>query len=136
MNKVILIGRLAKEPDLRYTPNGHAACNFTLAVSKFDKEKEADFIQCVCWNKVAENLAKYKVKGEQIAIEGRLEVYSYEKDGQKRWGTHVNANHIEYIGNNGKSACNANDNRCTTNETINDKSFGQTVEFADSDLPF
>lgn len=144
MNKVVLIGRLTKDPDLRYTPNGAAVCNFTVACDKRDKEgnKDADFIQCTTWNKTAENLAKYKAKGDQIAIEGALEVSSYEKDGQKRWITQVNAHTIEFIGGGKNNGGNNTDNAGGWNASNNDYTadgampYGQPVEFRDSDLPF
>lgn len=139
MNRVILIGRLAKDPDLRYTPNGHAVANFTLAVSKRDKDKGADFIQCTAWNRTAENLAKYKVKGDQIAIEGVLEVSSYEKDGQKRWVTQVNAHTIEFVGSGKNNGGNNAGERSASNNGYDAGGampYGQPVEFRDSDLPF
>lgn len=86
MNKVILIGRLTADPELRYTPSGAAVCSFRIAVDRpFNSqsgEREADFINIVVWNKAAENTAKYMSKGRQIAVEGRLQIRSY--DGQRR----------------------------------------------------
>lgn len=81
MNKVILIGRLTADPELRYTPSGAAVCSFRIAVDRpFNSqsgEREADFINIVVWNKAAENTAKYMSKGRQIAVEGRLQIRSY-----------------------------------------------------------
>lgn len=103
MNKVILIGRLTRDPELRYTPSGAAVCNFTIAVDRpFNSqtgEKEADFIDIVVWNKSAENVAKYMTKGRQIAVEGRLQIRSYDgNDGQRHWRTEVVANQVEFLG--------------------------------------
>ena len=135
MNKVILIGRLTKAPDLRYTPNGAAVCNFTVACDKRDKEgnKDADFIDCVTWNKSAENLAKYMSKGRQIAVEGRVDVSSYEKDGQRRWKTQIVCNNVEFLGsgNGGGNSAQAN-----AKPQMQGGQWGQPVEFSDADLPW
>ena len=98
MNTVILIGRLTKDPDLRYTPNGVAVCKFTLAVDRaFSKEKEADFIPIVVWQKLAENCANYLGKGRLVAVSGRLQIRTYEKDGQKRYITEVVAGEVKFL---------------------------------------
>lgn len=102
MNKIFLIGRLTKEPELKYTPSGAAVCSFTLAVNRHftsqDGEREADFIPIVVWNKVAENCAKYLSKGHQAAIEGRLQIRSFDgSDGQRRWITEVVADNVEFL---------------------------------------
>lgn len=135
MNKVILIGRLTKDPDLRYTPNGAAVCNFTVACDKRDKDgnKDADFIDCVVWNKSAENLAKYMSKGRQIAVEGRVDVSSYEKDGQRRWKTQIVCNNVEFLGsgNGGGNSAQAN-----AQPQMQGGQWGQPVEFSDADLPW
>lgn len=102
MNKVILIGRLAVDPTIRYTQSGTAVANYSLAVNrKFTKdgEREADFITCVAWNKTAEFIANYFKKGQEMALEGRLQVRSYETDeGQKRWVTEVVVEQVEFVG--------------------------------------
>ena len=103
MNKVILIGRLTADPELRYTPSGAAVCSFRIAVDRpFNSqsgEREADFINIVVWNKAAENTAKYMSKGRQIAVEGRLQIRSYDgNDGQRRWVTEVVADRVEFLG--------------------------------------
>lgn len=101
MNKILLIGRLVRDPELRYTQSGIAVANFNLAVNRrFAKEGEqqADFIQCVVWNKVAENVAKYLSKGSQVALEGRIQTSSYDdKDGVKRYRTEVVAENVEFL---------------------------------------
>ena len=94
MNKVLLIGRLTKDPELRYTQSGTAVASFTLAVnrrfSNQSGEREADFINCVAWQKSAEFVANYFRKGQQMALEGRLQVRSYDgNDGQRRWVTDI-----------------------------------------------
>jgi single-strand DNA-binding protein len=100
MNHIVLIGRLTRDPELRYTPNGVAVANFDLAVNRpGSKEKEVDFIRIIAWQKTAENCANYLKKGRQVAIEGRLQIRSYDdKDGQKKQITEVVANHVEFLG--------------------------------------
>jgi single-strand DNA-binding protein len=111
MNNVTLVGRLVKDVDLRQTQSGKSVASFTIAVNKkFAKEGEAqaDFINIVVWGKPAENVAKYKKKGNVVGIIGRLETRSYEKDGKNVWVTEVNASDIDFIVNeqsgNGNSA--------------------------------
>ncbi|MDO4280894.1 MAG: single-stranded DNA-binding protein [Peptococcaceae bacterium] len=154
MNKVILIGRLVADPELRYTPSGAAVCNFRIAVDRpFNSqsgEREADFIDIVVWNKSAENVAKYMSKGRQIAVDGRLQIRSYEgNDGQRRWRTEVVADRVEFLGGgNGGGGNNGGYAQPQHNESIaqpapraannNDAlgSFGTEVSFSDEDLPF
>ena len=99
MNTVILIGRLTRDPELRYTNSGHAVANFTLAVDRpFSKEKETDFIPIIVWQKQAENCANYLFKGSQVAVEGRLQVRGYEdKQGNKRSATEVVASSVQFL---------------------------------------
>ena len=102
MNKVILIGRLTKDPELRYTPgNGTAVTTLTLAIDNYNSktgEKSADFIPVVIWGKQAENTAQYMSKGSQIAISGRITTRSYDaKDGTKRYVTEVVADNFQML---------------------------------------
>ena len=102
-NKVVLIGRLTKDAELRFAPGtGNAVANFTLAVDKFNKhtgQKEADFIPCVVWGKQAESLSNYCSKGSQISIVGRIQTRSYDaQDGTKRYTTDVAVERFEFIG--------------------------------------
>jgi single-strand DNA-binding protein len=85
LNRVILIGRVVAQPDLRYTQNGKAVANFRLAVDRRGKNDEADFIPIVAWERLAEICGEFLTKGKLVAIEGRLQTRTYEtKDGQKR----------------------------------------------------
>lgn len=102
MNKVILMGRLTKEPDVRYTQTGKVVCQFTLAVDRpfkdVDGNKETDFIQVVVWGKIAELVGNSCIKGHRLLVEGRLQIRSYDaKDGTKRWVTEIIANSVEFI---------------------------------------
>ena len=109
MNNVVLIGRLTRDPELRYIPSGQAVCNFSLAVDKNlakDKKQEmesrnqptADFVNIVVWGKSAENCANYLVKGRLVGVQGRLQSGSYEaKDGTKRYTMDVVAQNVEFL---------------------------------------
>lgn len=152
MNKVVLIGRLSRDPELRYTSNNTPVCQINVAISRpvaQGHEPETDFINVTVWNKQAENLVKYVKKGNQIAIEGRIQTRSYDnEEGKKVYVTEVLANHVEFIGNNSNKT---NDNQTQTQdnktsytaEEIDNmpsddpfSSFGQKVELTDDMLPF
>lgn len=99
MNTVSLIGRFARDPELRYSQNGTAICNFVLAVrNPFSKENEADFIRCVAWGNVAELVAEKQEKGNMIGVDGRIATRSYENnEGNTVYVTEVNVNSIHFI---------------------------------------
>lgn len=134
MNHVVLIGRLTKEPELRFTQNGSPHCTFTLAVDRIsgkDTEKTADFINCQVWGSQAENFAKYMDKGRQVAVEGRIQVDCMERDGQRSWYTKVVCQRIEYLG----GAKDGSDKQ-EKQPKLTDTDFGEEVSFSDEDLPF
>lgn len=102
LNKVILIGRLTKDPELRYTTNGVAVCQFTLAVDRpfanQNGEREADFLPVVAWRQTAEACANYVKKGQQVAVDGRIQTRSYENnEGRKVYITEVIAESIQFL---------------------------------------
>ena len=102
MNTVVLIGRLVRDPEFKYTQNGNVVTTFTLAVDRPFKnqngEKETDFIPIVTWNKLAENCDKHLGKGRLVAVEGRLQIRNYEtQDGQKRKVAEVVANSVQFL---------------------------------------
>ena len=106
MNKAILIGRLTRDPELRTTPTGRNVCQFSVAVNRTytnaNGEREADFINCVVWDKQAENLVKYQKKGNQIAVDGRIQTRNYEdKDGKRVYVTEILANNISFLDSKG-----------------------------------
>lgn len=136
MNKVILIGRLTKDPELRFTPNGSPFCGFTLAVNRPTREdgsRSADFINCQVWGSQAENLAKYTSKGRQIAVEGSIRVDSSEENGERKWYTKVSAFRIEYLGSVSKESDHAENGQ---SKKLSAGKFGTEVSFSDEDLPF
>lgn len=91
MNKVILMGRLTREPEVRYSDGAEplTVARYTLAVNRRFKKEEADFIPCVAFGKTGEFAEKYFKKGQLVAITGRLQVRSWDKDGERRWSTDV-----------------------------------------------
>lgn len=99
MNKVILIGRLVADPEIRYTQSGKAVASYRLAVDrpfKQDGQQEADFINCVAWGKTGEFAGNYLRKGTKIAVEGRIQTGSYEKDGVKHYTTDIVVDRHEF----------------------------------------
>lgn len=102
LNTIILIGRLTRDPELRYTASGVAVCHFTLAVDRpFNNQKgerEADFIDIVCWRQEGERVAQYLAKGRLAAVQGRLQIRSYETpDGQRRRVAEVVADTVRFL---------------------------------------
>ncbi|RNF39924.1 single-stranded DNA-binding protein [Planococcus salinus] len=102
INRVVLVGRLTKDPDLRYTPSGVAVARFTLAVnrtfSNAQGEREADFINCTVWRKQAENTANFLKKGSLAGVEGRIQTGSYEgQDGKRVYTTEVVADSVQFL---------------------------------------
>ena len=132
MNKVILIGRLTKDPELRYAAgSGTAVCKFTLAVQRPFKKDETDFINCVAFGKAAETINQYMAKGRQLAVTGSIRTGSYDaQNGTKRYTTDINVDGFEFIGN---SQGNSNAPQ-EENAPGNDSGFGEPVY--QDDLPF
>src|SRR5690606_41184020 len=101
MNVVALVGRLVRDPELRYTPQGVAVGSFTLAVDRpftsSQGEREADFIDVVVWRKLAETVAQHLQKGRLVAVHGRLQIRSYEHDGQRRRAAEVVASEVRFL---------------------------------------
>lgn len=102
INRVVLVGRLTKDVDLKYTPSGVAMARFTLAVNRTftnqQGEKEADFINCLVWRKQAENAANYLSKGSLAGVEGRIQTGSYEgQDGKRVYTTDVVADSVQFL---------------------------------------
>lgn len=98
MNNVILLGRLTKDPELKYTQSGKAFTKFTLAVNRDYVKDEADFINCIAWDKRAETISEYLRKGRQIAIQGRMSVRSYkDKEEQTKWITEVIVDKFNFV---------------------------------------
>ena len=97
MNLVTLIGRLTRDPELKYSQSGKAFCKFSVAVTREYNRDEADFINCVAWDKRAETIAEYLRKGRRVALQGRLSVRSYEQNGETKWITEVIVDKFDFI---------------------------------------
>lgn len=152
MNKVILIGRLTRDPEMRTTTSGISSTSFTVAVNRNftnqSGEREADFINCVAWRRQAENIAKYCTKGTQVAIDGRIQTRSYDApDGTRRYVTEVVADNVTFLSTrNGSTPSFSNDNdnyvgqsnNVETTDISEDpfKDFGDDLTLSDDDLPF
>ncbi|MDN6167572.1 MAG: single-stranded DNA-binding protein [Lactococcus lactis] len=155
INNVVLVGRLTKDPDLRYTQSGTAVANFTLAVNRTftnqDGEREADFINCVIWRKAAENLANMVGKGAQIGVTGRIQTRNYEnKEGQRVFVVEVVAENFQMLesrnkqngqnnANTGASNNNANEhsrNQQNSTQSNTDPFGGSSIDVTDDFLPF
>lgn len=152
MNRVVLIGRLTKDPELRFTPgNGTAVATFTLAVDRRfskDGQKEADFIPIVVWGKQAESTANYMSKGKLIGISGRVQTRNYEaKDGTRRYVTEIVADEVQFLEWGGKSQGTNNnmdsqsDNfgnaQQSSNQSFNENNYGEDITpVDDGDIPF
>lgn len=158
MNKVFLIGRLTRDPELRYTGNNTPVATFSLAVNRpftsQSGEREADFINIVVWRKQAENVKNYLNQGSQVAVEGRIQVRNYDdNNGQKRYVTEVIADNVEFLGS--KSSANNSNNTGSSNngptpydfgnvpepkgtdvESNPFADFGSSIEISDDELPF
>ena len=137
LNKVILIGRLTRDPELRYTPNtGTAVGSFTLAVNRIGgKQEETDFIDIVVWGKQAENCAQYLSKGSLAAVDGRLQIRSYEtKEGQKRRVAEVVAFSVQFLS--GKSSTGDPNDRSLPERRNFDEFAGSDTITEDEDVPF
>ncbi len=161
MNKVILIGRLARDPEMRTTASGTQVTRFTIAVQRpftgTSGDRGADFINCVAWRRQAENIARYCTKGTQVAVDGRIQTGSYDgQDGTRRYTTDIIADNVTFLGSR-----NSNDaNNFVPNESFGDpmpsyqddyntseaptanigedpfKDFGEEIALSDDDLPF
>ena len=158
MNKAILIGRLTRDPELRTTPTGRNVCQFAIAVNRTytnaSGEREADFINCVVWDKQAENLSRYQKKGNQIAVEGRIQTRNYDdKDGKKVYVTEILATNISFLDAKGTGTTgnvfsslpeppmqeeSIMPERVETVSVEKDpfEAFGDSIEISDNDLPF
>ena len=129
MNNVSLVGRLCADPILTYSQGGVALCKFTLAVDRpFSKEKQADFLPCLCFKATAENTANYLAKGSKAGVTGSIQTSTWEKDGVKHYKTEILADRVEFMDSKPKGE---------QNSPPSASSFGHEVNLDDSgDIPF
>ena len=137
MNKCILIGYLASDPELRTTQSGITQCSFRLAVQRrymsANGEREADFIQIICWRQTAENCARYLTKGSRAAVDGSIQTRSYTaQDGTKRYVTEVIADSVEFLSTREAGTSSAAPVRM---EPTHQMGF-QEIDIDDPELPF
>lgn len=137
LNRAILVGRLTRDPELRYAGEGTATASFTLAVNRQFKnkqgEREADFINCVIWRKAAETFCNYTHKGSQVAVDGRIQTRNYENsEGNKVYVTEIVVENFSFLdggsGSEGRSKASSKSDPFAGN--------GQTIEISDDSLPF
>ncbi|ARW24285.1 single-stranded DNA-binding protein [Pediococcus acidilactici] len=147
INRTVLVGRLTKDPEIRYTQSGMAVANFTMAVNRqftnANGEREADFISCIVWRKAAENFCNFTHKGSLVGIDGRIQTSSYEKEGQRVYATQVVVDSFSLLEpkqqsqqrgqqSNASDALHNNFGQPTNNYSQNNNDFG----IDDNDLPF
>lgn len=137
MNTWVGVGRLTRDPELRYTQSGKEVASFTLAIDRrrsADGKQQADFIPCIAWEKTAEVISQYATKGQKIAIEGRIQTRSYEaQDGSKRYVTEVVVQSMEFCES--KREATSGGTSSTTSPVQQDM-FGGSRAASDSDIPF
>lgn len=151
VNKVIILGRLGQDPEMKYTPGGMAVCNFTLATSESwadksgQKQERTEWHRIVVWGKLAELCNQYLTKGRQAYVEGSLQTRSWDdKNGQKRYTTEINAKTIQFIGGAATTGAGANANAGRENSapTYDSSMMNQDYEittdtnFTSDDIPF
>ena len=156
INRVVLVVRLTRDPDLRYTSNGTAVASFTLAVNRqftnSQGEREADFINCVIWRKSAENFSNFTKKGSLVGVDGRLQSRSYDnQQGQKVYVTEVVVDNFSllesksstqdrnYSNDSDQNNSNLNNNTKSDKSSTKEDPFAdssETIDISDDDLPF
>lgn len=159
MNKVFLIGRLTRDPELRYTSSNIPTASFSIAVNRNftnqNGEREADFINIVVWRKQAENVKNYLTKGSQVAIDGRIQTRTYDaQDGSKRYVTEVIADNVQFLDSKGSNGTVGGGqsmdgptpydfeqpvpSASSTTDVSSDPfaDFGASIEISDDELPF
>ena len=153
MNKVLLVGRLTRDPELRTTPSGMAVARFTIAVSQAftnkNGERGADFINCSAWGRQAANISKYCQKGSLVSAEGRIRTGSYDaQDGTKRYTTEVVCDTVNFLSSKNVGSVGSKDDfmpdvdmmsmPMETADLTEDpfKSFGEEITLSSDDLPF
>lgn len=143
-NKIIIVGNLGRDPELRYTPQGDAVCNISVATSEKRRDKAGDlqdittWFRVTLWRKQAENASKYLTKGRPVYIEGRLHVEEWtDRDGNNRWTLEVTATDMQFIGSRGAETDSSEDSSMSSDEDDNFAAETSTATAAsDDDIPF
>jgi single-strand DNA-binding protein len=133
MNRVVLVGRLTKDPELKYTPNGVAVATFTLAVNRQFKgpngESEADFLNIVVWRKAAENVSNFLKKGSLAGVDGRIQIRTYEQDGKRNYMTEIVADSVQFLER-------KNSEEAPRTNQPKEPAYSGGIDVSDDDLPF
>jgi single-strand DNA-binding protein len=133
LNKVMVIGHLGRDAELKFTTNGDAVCNFSVATTEKwndrngEKQEKTEWHRIVLWGKVAESLSEYLVKGKMVYVEGKLETRQWEKDGQKHYTTEIKAYQIRLLGGSGSRSESSSGSAGTA---------PRSAEPSDDDIPF
>lgn len=139
MNNVALVGRLARDPETKYTTSNLAVCNFTVAVDrrfKKDGEQTADFINCIAWRQTAEFVSKYFSKGQRIGLVGSIQTSSWEaEDGSRKYKTEVLVDNVEFVESKKQSNEHSNSD-LGEYQNSPDGGFFMIDDETDSDIPF
>lgn len=140
MNNVVLIGRLTRDPEVRYTSSQMAVCHFSIAVDRprsQNKEQTADFIRITVFGKQAENCGRYLAKGRQVGIQGRIQTGSYKnKDGQTVYTTDVIANSVEFLGGAQTGSTKSGFSSDSDHSMPEDMDLPDEFETTNDDIPF
>lgn len=140
VNKVIILGRLGQDPELKYTPSGAAVCNFSVATSETwtdknsgQKQERTEWHRVVVWGKLAELCNQYLAKGRQAFVEGKLQTRSWDdKNGEKRYTTEINATTVQFVGSGGGSDSGSS----SSGDDSGSDDGGYDANFASDDIPF
>ena len=139
INRVVMVGRMTRDPELRRTGSGAAVTSFTLALNRNYNSadgQQADYIPCVVWNKVAENVERYCSKGSLVGVEGRLRSRSYDNaQGQKVFVVEVVCDSVQFLETKSKDKY-ATQSQYTQQEPVQNNSFDQAVELSEDDIQF
>lgn len=136
VNKAILVGRLGRDPEMRYTPGGQPVCNFSIATDAVwkdrdgNKQKRTEWHRIVVWGPQAEVCSKYLAKGREVYVEGEIQTRSYEKEGQKHYSTEIRAQQVQFLG--GRDGGGQRD----SGGMADDGGYGDAAGPADDDVPF
>ena len=144
-NKIIIVGNLGRDPELRYTPQGNAVCSFSVATNEKRRDKTGDiqdvttWFRVTLWGKQAENASKYLTKGNPVYIEGRLRIEEWtDRDGQQRQSLEVNATDMQFIGSRGAddSSHMSQDNSYSQENFEESSALSSSASASDDDIPF
>lgn len=136
MNKVFLVGRLTKEPEAKTTSNGVSVTTFTIAVTRRANKEETDFLNIITWRGLADNCAKYLVKGQRVSIAGEVRTRSYDaKDGSKRYVTEIQAEDVEFLDKPTQSGAPSATKTRRQDEPKDEPDLVE-IDISDEDLPF